>query len=148
MDQYLSLEYQTCQQKISNAVDHLIRIELYIFIAIAAFYAWLYGAWYGDHQLAENIRLALYLPPILAGLAWFRSLMQIKYIEALAEYLRLVEGRLSADHACKGSWDYVGWETWVEKNGPKKWNRAYRFLLWPGLIAVTLAIALFRIGIA
>ncbi len=145
--EYLILEYHTCHQKVSSAVEHLIRIELYIFLAISAVYAWFYGAIGSEHPPSERIRLALYLPPLLACLAWYRSSMQLRYIDAIARYLMLVEKGMIQHVSTEDRWEYVGWENWFAQNGPRTWNRSYRILLWPGLICVTLVVAYFGIGL-
>lgn len=145
--EYLILEYQTCQQKISSAVDQLNRIEVYVFLGISAIYAWFYTTIGSDVPASENIKIALYLPTLLAFLAWYRSSMQLKYIAATARYFKLIENQLSMKDADNRCWEPIGWETWHEDNGPKTWNAVYRFTLWPGLIVGTLTAAVLEFGV-
>lgn len=144
---YLILEYQTCQQKMSNAVDKLIDIDIYVFLGISAIYAWFYTTIDGEAPISDNIKIVLYLPPVLALLAWYRSSMQLKYIAAIASYLKIIEDRLSMTDLANRFWEPVGWETWYEENGPKTWNAVYRFTMWPGLIIGTLLVAFFEFGV-
>lgn len=143
---YLVLEYQTCQQKMSSAVDHLIRIELYVFLGVSALYTWFYAAVSTENPPSESIELVLYLPTLLAALAWYRSLMQITYIDSVAEYLRLIEEELANSKISDEKWPSIGWETWYDTK-PRIWKYAYRLVLWPGLAIGTLAVAYFRIGV-
>jgi hypothetical protein len=145
--QYLVLEYQTCQQKISSGVEHLIRIELYVFLGISALYAWFYATLNMDKPPAESIQLVLYLPTLLAILGFCRLLMQLRYIRTIAEYLRLIEEKLASANVEEGEWLHVGWETWNNANGPHKLNNLYRLFLWFGLIVGTSMIAVCGIGV-
>ena len=147
---FLVLEYQTCHQKIAAAFEQLNRFELQIVLGISAIYAWLYATLRGDAPPAENIQLIIYLPTLLACLGWLRATMQIRYTTALAAYLRLIEERLSGPNGSdetEQSWPHIGWESWNNNKGAKRWSSAYRLLLWPGLIVGTLTIAFLEIGL-
>lgn len=142
---YLSAEYQTCQQKITVAVEQLMRIELYIFLAISAFYAWFYSIVTHENAPPETVYYAHWIPPTLCALAWYRSTMQLSYIATISDYLQALEKRLNT--TSNAQWELVGWETWFAEEKPSTWNAGYRTILWPSLIIGTALIAWFRVGI-
>ncbi|WP_372572662.1 hypothetical protein [Ruegeria jejuensis] len=144
---YLRLEYQTCHQKVSAAVENLHKIELYVFLGIAATYAWLFGSFGETAADTGELVKSLWIPPVLCLLAWYRSTMQLRYIAKISEYLSMIEAQLVASLGADNCWEHIGWETWYEEHGPKTWNITYRVILWPGLLSATLFIAWFQIGV-
>lgn len=148
ISEYLRLEYTNCHTKLGQAVEQLVRIELYIFLGVSALYAWFFGLITGEKTPPDTIHYALWLPPLLCCLAWYRSTMQLKYIASIAEYISLLESRMCDGHEDALRWKEVGWETWFKKHGPSTWNRLYRFILWPGLVIGTAVIAIYRVGLS
>ncbi|KIC21660.1 hypothetical protein RA20_03310 [Leisingera sp. ANG-Vp] len=130
----------------SYAVDQLQKIEVYLFSALSAVYAWYFSTApskasdvTGEGVGFENFQYVLWIPPGLAFLALYRSQMQLRYIETLAEYLSMLECQLSRSGSdC--SWPYTGWETWYKIKGPRAWNVRFRMYFWTVMIAVTCSV--------
>ena len=145
-EKYLSLEYQNCHQKMKCAVNDLIRIEVYVFLAVSAIYVWVYGVVLSHPVASNSIRMGVYVPPVLICFACYRSTMQIIYIETIRDYLILLEKDLSGSREGDLVWEYVGWESWSKNKNIKFWNWVYRILLWFGFFVASALMAYFKVG--
>ena len=153
-DEYFKIEHQMCHAKMTQAVDYLIKIELYTLLAIGAIYAW-YPKYIQEGQAATiPTWIILWIPFLFSLIAVVRSTMQRKYILAVSDFLSYLEGQVSpfpdedaevspsSDGGAElSSSSGIGWETWYKKNKPKKWNKFYRRVLWPTLILGTFTLA-------
>ncbi|WP_370171624.1 MULTISPECIES: hypothetical protein [Hyphomonas] len=133
-EEFFKIEHQVCHAKMTQAVDYLIKIELFTLLAIGAIYAW-YPKYIQEGQGATvPTWIVLWIPFLFSLIAVVRSTMQRKYIGAVSEYLADLEAEVSP-------FSSVGWETWYDKNKPKRWNEFYRRVLWPTLILGTFSLA-------
>lgn len=145
--EYLLLEYGTSQAKMTAAVDYLQKIELYALIGVSAIYTLFFNSLEHIGFTNRELIYIVWIPPFLFAIAWYRSFMQRKYIEAISIYLRKLETELNpTSNAGEQTWQPVGWENWYDKDGPKTYNGAYRFVFWPLLLVSTIAIAAYISG--
>ncbi|WP_339683136.1 hypothetical protein [uncultured Hyphomonas sp.] len=135
-DEFFTLEHTLCHAKITHAIDHLIKIELYTLVGLGAVYAWYPNFSKSAEPVGIPVWFILWIPVVFSLIAVIRSTMQLKYIKVISDYLVELESKFRPE-------DYAeGWETWFGEHRPSGWNSVYRIALWMTLTAGTLVVAL------
>lgn len=135
---YILADHQVCHQKMTQAIDNLIRIEIYVVAAIGLFYAWYFvnaSSFVEDDSLAS--RFPLWIPVAITVIGIIRIFMQMRYIATIGTYIRALEEKMFCDD------EKLGWERQYPQIAPLLVTDFYRYSLWGALIITTIVVAVY-----
>jgi len=128
-------QYKLCQSKMEQAIEHLLRIELYALVSLGAIYTWLFTI---DIVQKPYIVVGFWLPVVVSIIVLLRLRLQREYMRKLQSYMIQIE----ENFIVFGS--FRGWEA-HNFSDPRHGNliAKYRFVFDWSIVLGTLIIALF-----
>jgi hypothetical protein len=124
-------DYKAALSKVAYSVEDLHRTEIYIVIALVAFYSWMIKE--GNVLLAARPEL-LWLAVPLPVLAVARLEFRYRYLRRLEEYLQQWEA------AIFGAEGTLGWERFSNQSRLPQRYRAVRMMFWGAILIGTLVL--------
>ena len=128
-------EHSLLRSRMDEQVQAIHSLERYTLAGMAILFSWLTV---NHHDLGKGYQFVWFLPPVLCGLAWIRSVALGRRVGLLARYLQEVEAGLpKLSSLC-------GWETYLHKNKPGT-LRISRTLFWSALLTLTITFSIYSI---
>lgn len=118
-------EYKSLKEEMQEYVKESYMLELYGIGALGAFYSW--------YLFQNKPALLAFIPVVLVGYGFRRSVLLLKRIEHIAEYIRN-KIELTPSH---------GWETYFNKTRKQSEMSRHVKAIWLLLLVITLVIAVF-----
>ncbi|UWR74055.1 hypothetical protein [Phaeobacter inhibens] len=138
MSELIWKEYDTSRERMAQTLDYLYKIDTYLFYSLAAFYVWFFSVMKDQDPI---FLYTVWIPVGLSLLAIFRADMQLRYLGALADYLRVLENEIQSmsEHSTAMK---IGWENWYDPMRPRRRNKIYRYSMWGAVLLITVLVAL------
>lgn len=127
-------EHSLLRSRMDRQVQAIHSLERYSLAGIAILFSWL-TANHHDFEFAGP-QFVWFLPPVLCGLAWMRSVALGRRVGLLAKYLQEIEAGLPKLKSL------CGWETYLHRNKPGR-LRLSRNLFWSVLLTLTIGFSIY-----
>ncbi len=127
MNEFHMEQYKMLRDEIMYHLNETRKMELLAIGGVAGLYAWL-----GKNQGDINSSL-WYIPTLIPFFGGFRSIMSLRRIKTIANYLQKIESRLFNKEE-----ELVGWENYFkDKNNTKLRFSSVAYIFWIMLLFVT-----------